>query len=214
VTMPVPSVLQGGLERLRSGDLPQFGLLTLALLVTTLVVTWPARPGLANESWYTVSQTRSVLVALLALGYGMGLPLVSPRRAASTALAVGLLALTTLPLELVAHAGSAPATPAWWAWLATPVATAGHLTLGALLGVVVRRLRLTVLAPLLAPAVLAGAIAIDVRLGVTLLNPLTAALQIAPGHLAFHGAAAVLGGLALAWSARRAGRARRAGDQA
>lgn len=205
MTVRLPRVVEGGLERLRAGDLPQFGLLLLALLVATLVVTWPARPGLPNESWYTVSQTRSVLIALLALGYGMGLPLATPRRAAGTALAVLLLALTTLPLELVAHAGSAPATPAWWAWLATPIATAGHLSLGALLGIVVRRLRLTALAPLLAPAVLVGAVAIDVRLGVTLLNPLTAALQIAPGHLAFHGAVALLGAAALAWVARRGG---------
>jgi hypothetical protein len=205
VTVRLPRFVEGGLERLRGGDLPQFGLLLLALLVTTLVVTWPARPGLPNESWYTVSQTRSVLVALLALGYGMGLPLATARGAAGTALAVLLLAITTLPLELVAHAGSAPATPAWWAWLVTPVATAGHLALGALLGVVVRRLRLTALAPLLAPAVLVGAVAIDVRLGVTLLNPLTAALQVAPGHLGFHGAAALLGAAALAWAARRGG---------
>lgn len=205
MTVRLPRVLEGGLERLRAGDLPQFGLLVLALLVATLMVTWPARAGLPNESWYTVSQTRSVLVALLALGYGMGLPLMSPRRALSTALAVLLLAITTLPLELVAHAGSAPATPAWWAWVATPIATAGHLALGGLLGIVIRRLRLTALAPLLAPAVLVGAIAIDVRLGVTLVNPLTAALQVAPGHLAFHGAAAFLGAAALAWAGRRVG---------
>ncbi len=205
MTMRLPNVLEEGLERLRSGDLPQFGLLVLALLAATLVVTWPARPGLPNESWYTVSQTRSVLVALLALGYGMGLPLASPLQAAGTVVAVSLLTITMLPLELVAHAGSAPATPAWWAWLATPVATAGYLALGGLLGIVVRRLRLTALAPLLAPAVLVGAVAIDVRLGVTLLNPLTAALQVAPGHLAFHGAAAFLGAAALAWAARRRG---------
>lgn len=196
-------VLDGGLERLRSGDLPQFGLVLLAVLVATLVATWPARPGLPNESWYTVSQTRSVLVALLALGYGMGLALSTPRRAAGTALAVTLVAVTTLPLELAAHAGSAPATPAWWAWVVTPVATGGHLALGGFLGVVVRRLRLTALAPLLVPAVLIGGVAIDVRLGVTLLNPLTAALQVAPGHLAFHGATAAVGAAALAWAARR-----------
>ncbi len=205
MTVRLPSVVDAGLARLRAGDLPQFGLLLLALLVATLVVTWPARPGLPNESWYTVSQARSVLVALLALGYGMGLPLATPRGAAGTALAVSLLAITTLPLEMVAHAGSAPATPAWWAWLVTPVATLGHLALGALLGIVVRRLRLTALAPLLAPAVVIGTVAIDVRLGVTLLNPLTAALQVAPGHLAFHGVTALLGAAALGWAARRGG---------
>lgn len=199
----LPMAIDGSLERLRTGDLPQYGLLLLASVTVILVATWPARAGLANESWYAVSQARSVLVALLALGYGMGLATEAPRRAASTALAVILLAVSTLPLELLAHAGSAPATPAWWAWAATPVAAAGHLVFGVLLGAVARRLRLMVLAPLLVPAFVAGTVAVDVRLGVTLLNPLTAALQVSVGYLALHAAVALFGTVLLAWRWRR-----------
>ena len=201
----LPMAIDGSLERLRTGDMPQYGLLLLASVTVILVATWPARAGLANESWYAVSQARSVLVALLALGYGMGLATEAPRRAASTALAVILLAVSTLPLELLAHAGSAPATPAWWAWAATPVAAAGHLVFGVLLGAVARRLRLRVLAPLLVPAFVAGTVAVDVRLGVTLLNPLTAALQVSAGFLALHAAVALLGAVLLAWRWRRQG---------
>lgn len=201
----LPMAIDGSLERLRTGDLPQYGLLLLASVTVILVATWPARAGLANESWYAVSQARSVLVALLALGYGMGLATEAPRRAASTALAVILLAVSTLPLELLAHAGSAPATPAWWAWAATPVAAAGHLVFGVLLGAVARRLRLMVLAPLLVPAFVAGTVAVDVRLGMTLLNPLTAALQVSVGFLALHAAVALLGAVLLAWRWRRHG---------
>ncbi len=200
-----PVSIQGSLERLRAGDLPQYGLLVLASVTVILAATWPARAGLANESWYAVAQARSVLVALLALGYGMGLATEVPRRAASTALALILVAVTTLPLELLAHAGSAPATPAWWAWATTPVTVAGHLVFGAGLGAAARRLRLMVLAPLLVPAFVAGTVAIDVRLGVTLLNPLTAALQVSVGYLVLHAAVALLGVVLLAWRARRYG---------
>lgn len=189
-------------ERLRRGDLPQFGLLALAVVGTALVVSWPARPGLPHEGWYVVAQTRSVVVALLALGYGTALPFEAPRRALATAAGVVVVALSTLPLELVAHAASAPATPAWWAWLATPVAVPGQLAIGAAIGVVARTLRLGSLTFLLVPAAVAGAVALDVRLGATVLNPLTAALQVAPVYALVHAACAVAGGL-VAWALAR-----------
>jgi hypothetical protein len=69
---------------------------------------------------------------------------------------VMVVALSTLPLELVAHVGSVPATPAWWAWVMTPIAVAGQLAIGAGIGPVVRRLRLVAVAPLLVPAAVAG----------------------------------------------------------
>jgi len=203
VTARWPRLASHVSERLRTGDLPQVGLLLLAALVAVLGLVWPARAGLPNEAWYAVAQSRAVLLTLLALGYGMGLALEGPRRAAATAAAVLVVAISTLPLELVAHAGSAPATPAWWAWLVTPVATAGQLAIGGGIGVVVRRLRLVALAPLLVPAWVVGAVVADVRLGVRLLNPLVAALDVSAGYLAVHGACALLGLLVGAWAARR-----------
>jgi len=194
-------------ERLRGADLPQVGLLVLAGMVVALGMAWPGRPGAPNEAWYAIAQVRSALLALLALGYGMGLAPEGPRRAAGTVLAVLVVALSTLPLELLAHVGSAPATPAWWAWAMTPPAVAGQLAVGAGLGWLVRRLRLVPVAPLLVPALLVGAVVLDVRLGFTLLNPLTAALQVSPGYLVVHAVAAG-GGLAIgALAARRGWRA-------
>jgi len=204
VTAAGPRLAVAVSARLQGGDLPQVGLLLLAALVVALGLAWPGRVGSANEAWYAVAQTRAALLALLALGYGLGLPLEGPRRAAATTVAVLVVALSTLPLELVAHLGSAPATPAWWAWVVTPVGVAGQLALGAALGPLIRRLRLVAVAPLLVPAALVGVVALDVRLGITLLNPLTAALQVAPGYLATH-AAIALTGLAVAARAARRG---------
>jgi hypothetical protein len=190
-------------DRLRFGDLPQVGLLGLAAVAVALVATWPARPGLPHEGWYAVAQTRSVVVALIALGYGTVLPLEAPRRAAATALAVLVVALSALPFELAAHAASAPATPAWWAWVSAPTAVLGQLTLGAAIGTLARLLRLGSLLFLIVPAAVAGAVVLDVHAGATLLNPLTAALQVAPGFLVVH---AALGALGVALWARRARR--------
>lgn len=203
MSVPLLEVGRSTADRLRTGDLPQVGLLVLAGMVTALALAWPARPGLPNESWYAVAQTRGVLLALLAIGYGMGLPLEGGWRALGTVVGVLVVALSTLPIEMAALAASVPAVPVWWPWLLTPVAVGGQLAFGALLGVVVRRLRLVVLAPLLVPAAVAGAVALDVGVGVNLLNPLLAALRPAPGYLAVHLAAALLGLAVAALVARR-----------
>jgi hypothetical protein len=193
VIAALPRLAASTSERLRATDLPQVGLLVLAATVVALALAWPTRPGAPNEAWYAVAQARSVLQALLALGYGIGLAAEGPRRAAGTVLGVLVVAVSTLPIELVAHVGSVPATPAWWAWVMTPVAVAGQLAIGAGIGLVVRRLRLGAVAPLLVPAAVAGAVALDVRLGITALNPLTAALAVTPAYLVVHATAALVG---------------------
>lgn len=179
--------------RLRSSDMAQVGLLCLAAIGAALVVAWPARTGVPHEGWYVVAQTRSVTVALLALGYGTTLPFEAARRAWGTSLAVLTVAVSALPLELLAHSASVPATPAWWAWVVTPLAVAGQLTLGAAIGTVARFLRLGSLTFLLVPATLIGAVALDIRLGFTAFNPLTAALHVSPAYAAVHATLGLIG---------------------
>lgn len=195
---------RGVSERLRAGDLPQVGLLGLTAVAVALVASWPARPGLPHEGWYAVAQTRSVVVALIALGYGSVLFLEAPKRMAATAFAVLVVAMSTLPIELAAHGASAPATPLWWALVATPVAVAGQLTLGAAIGSLARLLRVGSLLFVIVPAAVAGAVAFDVRVGATILNPLTAALQVAPAYLIAHAVLGLVGGLLWARRARAA----------
>lgn len=192
-------------HRLRSSDMAQVGLLSLAVIGAALVIAWPARTGIPHEGWYAVAQTRSVVVALLALGYGTTLPWLTAQRAWGTALAVLVVALSALPLELLAHSASVPATPVWWAWASTPTAVAGQLMIGAVVGTLARWLRLGSLTFVLVPAVIAGAVTLDVRLGVTAFNPLTAALQVAPVYLVVHVALGLLGVALLVAKGRREG---------
>lgn len=195
-------------ERMRAGDSVQVSTLLLAAAVIALVTAWPSPGQTTNESWYTFAQVRSVLVALLALGYGASAATETPARALATAAMVMIVALTLIPLEIAAYAASYPATPLWWPLATVPLAAAGYLVMGIALGRVVRFLRVGVLLPLLVPALVVGLVALDVRFGWTTFNPLTAALEVAPRFAVSMGALAGIGLLAAVTSAaRRRGRA-------
>lgn len=166
--------------RLRDGDSVQVATLVLAAAVIALVTAWPTPGQSVNESWYTFAQVRSVLVALLALGYGASAAIEPLHRAVSTAAMVMVVALTLIPLEVAAYAASYPATPLWWPLATVPLAAAGYLVMGIGLGRVARALRIGAFLPLLVPTLVVGLVVIDVRFGWTTLNPLTAALEPAP----------------------------------
>jgi len=197
--------------RLRDGDTSQVATLVLAALVVTLAAVWPTPGSGSNESWYPFAQARSVVLALMALGYGASAAAEAPRRAVATGLMVVLFALLVLPLEVAAHAASYPATPLWWSLVSVPVAALGYLVLGVLVGRVVRAVRLGAFLPLLIPAAVVGLLALDLRLGWTVLNPLTSAVAVSPLHLLVMGALGVVGvGVAsVAWKRDRGGEAYR-----
>lgn len=190
-------------ERLREADLPQLAALCLALLIVVLALAWPSRAGIANESWATVAQARSLIVALLALSYGVLSAFTVARRAILNVVAVMMVAMSLVPIELLAHAGSVPPTPGWWAWLSTPFAVMGQMAIGALAAVALARVGLRNLAPLLPVVLVAGFIVLDYRLDFTALNPLSAALQVSPLYLSVMGCAALVGILVLAFGRRR-----------
>lgn len=192
--------------RLRESDVPQLAALCLAALIVVLALAWPGRAGTANEAWSMVAQARSLIVALLALSYGALSALTVARRAILNAAAVMMVAMSLLPIELVAHAGSVPSTPAWWAWLSTPVAVAGQLAIGCLAAKGMQRLRLPSLVPLLPLLLVAAFIALDVRFDFTALNPLGAALSVSPLYLTVMGVAGAIGLLLLALPRRPGGK--------
>jgi hypothetical protein len=187
--------------RLRDGDTTQVATLVLAALVVTLATTWPAPGSASNESWYAFAQARAVVLALLALGYGASAASETPKRATATALVVLLLAVLVVPLEVAAYAATYPATPLWWSLVSIPVATLGYLVLGVLLGRVIRAVRLGAFLPLLVPAVVIGLLVLDLRLGWTVLNPLTSAVLVSPWFLLVTSGLGTAGALvaALAW---------------
>ncbi len=194
-------------QRMREGDFPQVATLVFAALVVTLATAWPSPGNSANESWFAFAQTRSVILALLALGYGASAAVEPPRRAVATGLMTLLLAVLVLPLEVAAYAGSYPATPLWWSVVSVPVAALGYLVLGVLLGRAVRAVRLGAFLPLVVPAAVVGLLLLDLRLGWTVLNPVTSAIVVSPLYLIVMASLGLIG-IAFAVMGWRRGRLR------
>lgn len=194
-------------ERLREADLPQIAALCLALLIVVLALAWPSRTGTANESWVAVAQARSLIVALVSLSYGVLSTFTVARRATVNVVAVMMVAMSLLPIESLAHAGSVPTTPGWWAWLSTPFAVMGQMAIAALATMLLARVGLRNLAPLLPVVLVAAFIALDLRFDFTALNPLSAALQVSPVYVTVMGCAALVGAAVLVLGHRRSGQA-------
>lgn len=187
--------------RFRDGDAVQVATLVMAALVVTLATVWPTAGQGANESWYPFAQARSVILALLALGYGASAAAESPRRAVATGVMVLVVALVAIPFDVAAYAASYPATPLWWSLVSIPLAATGYLIAGVALGRLARALRLAVMLPILVPASLAGLLVADVQLGWTVFNPLTSALTVSPWFVLAMGTLSLVGLVvaAVAW---------------
>jgi len=187
--------------RFRDGDAVQVATLVMAALVVTLATVWPTPGQGANESWYPFAQARSVILALLALGYGASAAAEPPRRAVVTGVMVLVIALVAIPFDVAAYAASYPATPLWWSLVSIPLAATGYLIAGVGLGRLARALRLGVMLPILVPATLAGLLFADLQLGWTVFNPLTSALAVSPLFVLAMGTLTLVGTVvaAVAW---------------
>ena len=187
--------------RFRDSDAVQVATLVMAALVVTLGFAWPTPGQGANESWYPFAQARSVILALLALGYGASAAVEPPRRAVVTGIMVLVVALVAIPFDVAAYAASYPATPLWWSLVSIPLAATGYLVAGVALGRLARALRFGVMLPILVPATLAGLLFADLQLGWTVFNPLTSALNVSPWFLVSMSTLSLVGVVAavIAW---------------
>lgn len=200
------NTLSGGLEglgrvmqRLRGADMLQVLALFLAAQLFVVAVRWPGHGG-SNETWFTLAPVRLLLLALAAMAYGSAESrgTVESRRATLGALLA--FAALSAPFDVASYAASYPAVPLWWSAVLPFVATIGYFGIGLALGRAATWARVGPLVPLLVPAVVVAGVWIDVRLGISILNPLTATLAVS----VVHGVAAlVLAALTLIALARR-----------
>ena len=171
-------------RRVTQPDAQQYLALYFISLLFALMATWPTPGSPTNDAWFTLAYTRAAALGLLGLGYGATKANERPQERALIATMLALFAVLALPLEVVAYAASYPATPLSWV-LPLPALTAlAMYAVGLLLGRLLQLLRLHPLTPIVVPAVLAGMVAIDVSLGINLLNPFTAAVRVSWAHLA------------------------------
>jgi len=204
-----PNVFTLVTDRLRSADMLQALALFLAAQLFVLAVRWPGA-GESNEAWFALAQARMVLLSLAALGYGAAETRASTYSRRATAGAMLMFVGLSAPFDVATYAASYPAVPWWWSSLLPFPATLAYFGVGLALGRAAAWARIGALLPLLVPGLLVAGIWADVRLGIDVFNPLTAALHVSLVHL---GAMAALAAATAAWLARPARPAqRRRGD--
>lgn len=186
-------ILNGGTqtlaERLGRPDMVQFLLGFFALLLFTVLVTWPSGE-VPNDSWYTLIQVKAAALLLLSVGYGAAASSETPSAQLATLAALFAFWLFALPLELVTYAASFPETPLWWSFVSQPLSVTAYFGIGLFLSGVLGRA--PALLPLFPPLVLIGAISFDVWQQRALLSPVTVAASVSPAHLVVMGVPAFL----------------------
>jgi len=170
-------------QRLRRTDMVQLLTLLFTLMIFVLLTRWPSQGG-RNDAWFGVTQARIMVLALLALGYGSVSSRQHREEQLDTAGAILVFSFLSIPFDVAAYAASFPATPLWWPLLLSPIDSLAFFGLGLLLGKLLTKLRLQTLLPVAIPGLLIAFIALDVRFGMTLLNPMTASVVLTYKHLA------------------------------
>lgn len=193
-------------ERLARSDMMQVAVLLFVALGFLLAVRWPTGISLVNESWFSLAPARTTLLAFAGLAYGAhlgsqpspgswqpGSAVREPatpwgsaawrREALLTLLAILVLTAVSAPFEVASHAASYPGTPLWWTLLVPFLAAAGYFGFGLLFGRAAGVIRVRSLLPLLVPALLVGAVYLDVSLERTVVNPWSATLDYSPAWL-------------------------------
>lgn len=176
-------------ERFARSDMLQLSTLFMAVLMVAFVISWPSSNRVANDSWYAVIQARMVALSLLALGYGAS-QRKSPDSAALGCLVV--LAVLSLPVEIASYLVSFPSSNLVYSVALICVNTVAMFGIGYVVGAFLHALRLSFLVPLAIPALFVGLVVLDLRLGFTVFNPLTALTSISPWHLGVMTSIAVL----------------------
>jgi hypothetical protein len=176
-------------ERFSRSDMLQLSTLFMAVLMVAFVISWPTSNRVANDSWYAVIQARMVTLSLMALGYGA-----SQRKLADGA-ALGclvVLAILSIPVEIASFLVSFPSSNLLYSAALICVNTVAMFGIGYLVGAFLHALRLSFLVPLAIPALFVGMVILDLRLGFTVFNPLTALTSTSFWHLGLMSGVAVL----------------------
>lgn len=179
--------------RLRQGDMLQLMLAFFTILLFVLLVTWPNNGQASFNGWYALEQTKVAALVFVSIAFGSYAHRRSRRDSLMTLLALQCFHILSLPLEMTAYALSRPAVPFWWPLLNMTLAIFGFFTVGVLMGYLFKRLRLSLLLPMVAPLTLVSLIAIDVRLGFSLVNPMLVVAVVSYQHLIFVGILSALG---------------------
>jgi hypothetical protein len=181
--------------RLTRSDLLQLSTLYFAILLFSVLVSWPQGTA-ENRSWFVLVQVRIMALTLLGLAYGTSeIHKVKPEQRI-TLLALLCLGLFSLPLELACYAASFPETPIYWAMGITLLDTIAFFGLGLALSKMFHKIRLQALLPVINIVIMVLINTFDFGTGKIIISPLLAVTLLSPFHFA---AMLVLAILTLLW---------------
>jgi len=180
-------------HRIRSPDMLQVLALFLMVLFFILAIRWPSGAG-SNEAWFGLAPTRIALLTLTALGYGAAEAAAPRARRLATAGALLLFVVASAPFDAASYAASYPAAPLWWSAAVPFLEVPAYFTMGVGLGRLAGRLRVHTFLALLVPLFMVALVWLDVRFGLDVFDPVTAAVHVSWPHAAVMLALAAVGG--------------------
>ena len=188
-------MLEGLSVRLARQDFLQVSVILFVMLLFAMLISWPSMQTQANDSWFTIAQLRLASLVLIALGYGAYTAVSELKQVHEvpyTLLALLFLGLISSPLEVASYAASYPHTSLTWSLGLNLLDTVAFFGIGHALGHGLSRIRLAALVPMMVPALAVGIIALDIALGIPILNPLAALTGYSLWHSILMGSIAIL----------------------
>ncbi len=170
-------------QRLTKSDLLQLSTLYFAILLFSVMISWPQGQG-ENRSWFMLVQVRIMTLTLLGLGYGTSEMQKNKSEQRFTLLALLCLGVLSIPLELACYAASFPITPWWWSIGITLLDTIAFFGLGLLLSKLFHSIRLQALLPVVNIVLMVLLTTLDFGTQIITVSPLLAATILSPVHFA------------------------------
>lgn len=185
-------------QRLIRSDLLQLSTLYFAVLLFSVMISWPQGTS-ENRSWFMLVQVRIMTLTLLGLGYGTSEIHKSKSEQRITLLALLCLGILSIPIEIACYAASFPLTPWWWSLGITLIDTIAFFGMGLLVSKIFHSIRLQALLPVVSIVLMVLLTTLDFGTRIITVSPLLAATILSPVHFAVM---LVLAGLTGLWLLR------------
>ena len=170
-------------RRLKRSDFLEFSIALFALLIVSMLFSWPADNYQENNGFFTVSALRTSLLCLLALFYGSSSTSKAKREKYFDLLAIVFLALISIPLEISSYSLSQPAPPIYWTLILALVDSIAYYAIGLVLAQILDYLHLKFLSLIAVGGSFSALFALDLKLGLALASPLSAISKPSISHL-------------------------------
>lgn len=170
-------------ERLKRLDILQLAIALFAVLIGTIIFTWPISVEKANNSYFAVSLVRVSFLALSAFFYGTYGADKARQKLRIDLMALIFLAIVTIPIEIASYALSLPQATIFWPILLTILDIFAFFGLGFILSQILDFLRVKLLASMFILGSFFGLFWLDIRMGEAIFSPISAVPKLTYLHI-------------------------------